>query len=147
MTRDKLAPHFAAAEFDCHDGTPWPLAARDALEALCAALLEPMRTKFGPVRITSGFRTRSYNASVGGAAASYHRYDLRYGPRGTRANGLGLAADVVCARGNPLDWQKWARARYGSAAVVFGPGRGAAVAYPRQGFVHVDSGPSRTWAG
>lgn len=147
MTRTKPSAHFGAAEFDCHDGTPWPPAARDALVVMCAKLLEPMREEFGPIRVTSGFRPAAYNRSVGGASLSYHRWDLRYGPTAERALGKGLAVDVEPARGRPLDWQKWARARFASRVVVFGPGRGAAVAYPSSGFVHVDSGPSRTWAG
>jgi len=47
------------------------------------------------VRIVSGYRTRKYNALVGGAPGSFHVYsDARYG----------VAADVVCARGGPQAW-------------------------------------------
>lgn len=147
MTRDRLTPHFAAAEFDCRDGVRWPEAARPAIVALCRYLLEPMREEFGPIRVTSGFRHTAYNRAVGGAAQSFHVYTLRYGTRALSSLGKGVAADVVPARGTPLQWQKWARSNLSPLRAAIGGGRGAAVAYPASGFVHVDSGPTRTWAG
>lgn len=145
--RAPLSSNFAAAEFDCHDGTPWPPAARDALALWCAAWGEPMREAFGPIRVTSGFRTPTYNRSVGGAPASFHVYTLRYGVTPHGAGGVGVAADVVPARGTTAQWQAWASARIGRRLGKKLTGRGAAVAYPRSGFIHLDTGPTRTWAG
>lgn len=71
----RLTPNFHVAEFDCHDGTPVPKASIPALKAHCQVYLEPLRAAFGPVHVNSGFRTRSYNASIGGASMSVHVYD------------------------------------------------------------------------
>lgn len=66
------------------------------LSDLCLRFLEPVRRQFGPVRITSGFRTRSVNEQVGGAPLSFHRYDM--------GAGRGVAADFVARRGTPRAW-------------------------------------------
>ena len=154
MTRTPISAHFAAAEFDCRNGVEWPPAARDALEMLCAAWLEPLRREFGPVRETSGFRTPDYNHGVGGASQSYHVYTLRYGPRALPGLGKGLAADVVPARGGPATWGAWAsrhqmllRQRGGTLRGISLRGRLASHAYLSSGFIHLDTGPARTWAG
>lgn len=72
-----LSEHFSIGEFACRDGTPVPAYMKPSLAALCRDHLEPARAKFGPIRITSGYRTRAYNARIGGASQSYHIYDLR----------------------------------------------------------------------
>lgn len=74
-----LSPHFSASELGATDADAQVLA---SLRALCAHVLEPVRTLLGvPLRVTSGYRTRAHNAAIGGAATSQHC--------------LGLAADVV----------------------------------------------------
>ena len=45
---------------------------RTSLTALCTSLLEPVRGKFGPVSIHSGFRGPSLNAAIGGSKTSQH---------------------------------------------------------------------------
>jgi uncharacterized protein YcbK (DUF882 family) len=92
----KLTPHFALAEFDCHDGTKVPRIAYRSLKGLCQHYLEPLRLKFGPVRITSGYRPAAYNASIGGAPRSHHVYD--WWPSSP-------AADITCERGTPAEWK------------------------------------------
>lgn len=42
------------------------------LRALCQNVLEPMRRRFGVLRVTSGFRCPRLNALVGGAPTSQH---------------------------------------------------------------------------
>ena len=42
--------------------------------ALCGALLEPIRTQFGPVDVDDGYRDPGHNARVGGKSASQHLY-------------------------------------------------------------------------
>lgn len=146
MTRFRISKNFVVEEFDCHDGTKVPSAAHDALQLWAKVWGEPLRDAFGPVRVTSGFRTTSYNRSVGGAPSSFHVYSLRYGPNRGLAVGVGVAADVVPARGGPADWQKWAQAYMSPHLPGLQGSRGAAVAYSRQGFIHLDTGPRRTWA-
>lgn len=143
----RLSKNFLLREFTCHDGTGVPVAAIPALREWCARWGEPLRARFGPVRVTSGFRTKRYNASVGGAAQSYHVYNLRHPAPGGAPNLWDIAADVVPARGDVEDWQAWASATLARGQQGFGASRGAAVGYPRSGFIHLDTGPRRTWAG
>jgi hypothetical protein len=42
---------------------------------LCAEILEPIRTKFGPVRVHDGYRDQAHNARVGGKADSFHLFE------------------------------------------------------------------------
>src|SRR3954452_3223289 len=97
-TRHRLSAHFVVEEFDCHDGTKVAKRDYNGLEYLCRVYLEPLRKKYGPVTVHSGFRTRTYNIKVGGASKSFHRYDIH--------DGNDQAADVSCARGTPRDWHR-----------------------------------------
>ena len=70
-----LSPHFTLAELTrTSSGQPnVPSAAETkALVALCSSLLEPIRAKFGPVSIHSGYRSRAVNEAIGGAKSSQH---------------------------------------------------------------------------
>jgi uncharacterized protein YcbK (DUF882 family) len=97
-TRHRLSKHFTVEEFDCHDGTHVSTRDYHGLEYLCRVYLEPLRAKYGPVTIHSGFRTKTYNAKIGGASNSYHIY--------TQHDGNDQAADISCARGNPTAWHR-----------------------------------------
>lgn len=143
--RTRLSAHFAAAEFDCNDGTQWPPAAREALEYWCRMLGEPLRAEFGPVRVTSGFRTPAYNRRVGGAPDSFHVYSRRYGAGASSSAHRGVAVDVVPARGTPQQWRSFV-VRMPSWVALGSIGRGAAVPYPGSGFIHLDTGPRRSWS-
>ena len=127
-TRHKLTEHFAREEFDCRDGTPVPVSHHDQVRYLCRVFLEPMRKRFGPCRVVSGFRTPSYNRSVGGARLSFHVYTDRQPQEG-------VASDVIFERGSVRRWwlyAKWLRlTRRG--------GRGGIGFYPQGGFVHIDT--------
>jgi hypothetical protein len=63
-TRHRLSPHFTVEEFDCHNGAKVQKRDYAGLEVLCRVYLEPMRKKYGPVKVLSGFRTRTYNAAI-----------------------------------------------------------------------------------
>jgi uncharacterized protein YcbK (DUF882 family) len=54
-----------------------------------------VRSTYGPTTIHSGYRTRRYNATVGGAPNSYHVY---------LPSRRGVAADFSCQRGRPAAW-------------------------------------------
>lgn len=64
----KLTEHFTAEEFK------WNGSSRhyDNFLMLAHFGLEPVRKKFGLVKITSGYRSSEYNASVGGSPTSQH---------------------------------------------------------------------------
>lgn len=76
----QLTPNFKLSEFACKDGTPVPLHLIDNVR-LVATELQKVRDYYGkPIRINSGYRTKSWNESVGGKPSSLHL--------------LGMAADV-----------------------------------------------------
>lgn len=138
MTRYRLSKNFTVEEFDCKDGTKVPKAAIPALEELCRNMLEPLRKKYGPVRVTSGYRTRSYNAAIGGASQSQHIYD---------DNPSSVAADITFRRGSVAQWARSAKWRFNAKKVWRKRRRGGVGTYPASGFIHVDSGPRRDWNG
>ena len=82
-----LSPHFTVGELcrTAHagiDNTP----NQDAvyhLTSLCQLVLEPLRAKFGPLWVSSGYRCPALNKAIGGVHDSAHVF--------------GFAADVVPA--------------------------------------------------
>lgn len=97
-TRKRLSKHFVVEEFDCHDGTKVQKRDYKGLQYLCRTYLEPLRKKYGSVHINSGYRTRAYNARIGGASNSFHIY--------TAHDGNDQAADITCRKGTPRDWHR-----------------------------------------
>jgi len=67
----QLSPHFADTELGVAGCSPQIIA--NAVQ-LCTILMEPIRTKFGPVNVHDGYRTPEHNRRVGGAADSQHLY-------------------------------------------------------------------------
>ena len=75
----KLSEHFALAEFTrsesakrhgvSNEPTPEHL---ENLKVLCEKILEPIRTKFGPLNISSGYRSKVLNHYIGGSLSSQH---------------------------------------------------------------------------
>src|SRR4029077_9375 len=117
------SPHFVIEEFDCRDGTQCQERDHIGLEYLCRTYLEPLRAKFGIVHVNSGYRSKAYNAKIGGASKSFHIYDEHSNDQ---------AADITCLNGTPRQWHATAnfiRANKRS-------GRGGLGLYPR--FVHID---------
>jgi uncharacterized protein YcbK (DUF882 family) len=57
-----------------------------------------MRSRFGPITITSGYRTKSTNAQAGGRPASRHLYKIHYNEP---------AMDLKCSLGTPAEWFAW----------------------------------------
>src|SRR5579863_6570467 len=64
--------HFAITEFE--KDAPVPPEAVAILECLCSLVLEPIRAKFGPLVITSGYRLAGSNHATGGVPDSQHIY-------------------------------------------------------------------------
>lgn len=120
----RLTKHFGVSEFDDrHQNLGPPRASLDGLVHLCVHALEPLRRKFGPVRIFSGYRTPTTNGAVGGAPHSHHLYDEWP---------LSPAADVGCERGSPAEWADFLNQR----------GVGGLGVYPAH--VHVDMRTGRS---
>ena len=77
--KQQLSEHFKLSEFT-QSGTarrhkvknvPGPREV-ERLRFLCVKSLEPMRRRFGAIRITSGFRCKKLNVLVGGSPTSQH---------------------------------------------------------------------------
>ena len=132
--RGQLTKHFNLLEFYCKDGTrPRPGRWR-TYKALCKQYLEPMRKEFGSCTVNSGYRTRSYNARIGGASQSVHVNEIQ--------DVDDVAADVTFARGSATQWAAAAvrlRAKNRN-------GKGGVGRYAR--FTHVDTRDQRAdWTG
>jgi Peptidase M15 len=102
---DKPSPNFSWAEFDCNDGTPIPEKSKPAIRHWCLTVGEPVRARYGPVHVNSGFRHKLYNARIGGEPNSVHIYDFpgRLPPEDDGA----VAVDFRCERGSPRDWYEF----------------------------------------
>lgn len=125
--KGQLTKNFNLIEFYCKDGTR-PLPGRwRTYKALCRQYLEPMRKKFGRCRVNSGYRTKTWNARVGGESGSYHVNDWH--------DVDDVAADVTFERGTPLQWAAEARRLRESRRA----GKGGIGTYVRSRFVHVDT--------
>lgn len=116
-----LTPHFSAHEFRCRDGSEHPISCR------LLSMLEAIRCHFGPVSVTSGYRSPSYNTAVGGAPNSYHLQ--------------GRAADIQIPGVTPEDVYKWADNTFPISGLgLYERGSG--------GWVHVDDRGTRArWTG
>ncbi len=75
-----LTAHFSLREM-CASGTAIRLGIKNEpseevinrLQQLCEHVLEPLRQRFGVIRITSGYRCERLNKAVGGVKNSQHR--------------------------------------------------------------------------
>lgn len=75
----KLSKHFSLWEFTASqtatrlgiDNTPTD-EHLDNLIQLCQFVLEPIREQFGPVHVSSGYRSPQLNVAVGGSTTSQH---------------------------------------------------------------------------
>ena len=75
----RISAHFALAEFTrsesakrhgvSNEPTPEHL---QNLIVLCERVLEPIRIKFGPINISSGYRSKTLNHYIGGSLNSQH---------------------------------------------------------------------------
>ena len=111
-------PNFSPQEIACK-GTGSVLLDFDALDAL-----QRLRTALGkPLLLTSAYRSLSHNQRVGGATNSQHLE--------------GKAFDISVTNHDPAKLIQTAK-----EAGFTGFGH-----YPSSGFLHVDTGPARSWKG
>lgn len=75
----RLTAHFTLAEFTRSESAkrhgvsnePTP-AHLENIKVLCEKILEPIRAKYGPIVISSGYRSKTLNHYIGGALKSQH---------------------------------------------------------------------------
>lgn len=109
-------PNFSPAEIACR-GTGKITINEDALDRL-----QELRVMLGkPMIVNSAFRSAEHNRRVGGAPGSKHLQ--------------GTAFDISMANHDPVTFIAMAR-----EAGFKGIGT-----YPRSNFIHIDTGPARTW--
>lgn len=75
----QLSPHFTLQELvhtnfvrHAQENSILSPAQVQKLRIVCATLLEPIRDRFGPVVIHSGYRCAALNGAIGGSATSQH---------------------------------------------------------------------------
>ena len=113
----QISENFKVSEFQCKDSSDKILIDVDFVRNK----LQAIRDHFGAaVTINSGYRTESYNNKVGGAKSSYHM--------------KGQAFDIVVEGHTPLEVAQCAQALDINGIIQY------------NGFVHVDSRPTRYWA-
>lgn len=96
----KLSKNFSLAELTKSqaalrlglDNSPTPLVVQ-SLEQLCINVLQPVRDYFGPVIISSGYRSERLNGAIGGSNTSQHCF--------------GQAADFECPGNSNYDVAAW----------------------------------------
>ena len=111
----KLSAHFHLDEFLAPNDPNRPSLAALANLRQLAAVLEIIRARAGrPLKITSGYRSASYNRAIGGAASSMHT--------------TGMACDIAA----PDDMLELA-----ALASIIQEIGGIGI-YPGRGFIHVD---------
>lgn len=80
----KVSANFKVREFACKDGTD-----KIVIDEKLVDLLQKIRNHFAkPIKINSGYRTKSHNKKVGGSTNSYHL--------------TGQACDIVVQDVNPI---------------------------------------------
>ena len=93
----KLSANFSLAELTKtnvrqFDNTP-SMQVIDSLQVLVDSVLQPIRNKFGPVTVTSGYRSPEVNKAIGGSATSDHCF--------------GFAADFEVAGVDNKELARW----------------------------------------
>lgn len=101
------------------DNTPSPEEIEN-LQELCVNVLQPIREVFGPVFVSSGFRSLTINSLTGGSANSYHV--------------KGMAADIEVASASTLDLFLWIKNNLPYTELIL---EFYVEGYPDSGWVHV----------
>lgn len=113
----QVTPHFKVREFACSDGSDVVFVAPSLVD-----ILEAIRVHFGrPVKVTSGYRTVSYNASIKNSSKKSQHCN-------------GLAADIQVEGHTPVEV-------YNYACSLLGDHGGVGI---YNTFVHVDVRASKS---
>jgi hypothetical protein len=119
------SPHFSWAEFT-HGGARIPVNEQVTANMEKLALkLAPVRDKWGPMKVTSGYRPEPINSQVGGVPNSIHT--------------TGGAIDLYPTTKPAKEFENWC---YNTGWLEGGLGLGA----DYRGFIHLDIGSARVWA-
>jgi hypothetical protein len=119
-----LSKHFTVAELSKtsvrnKDNTP-SLRVIDNLQALVDNVLQPIRDKFGPVVVNSGYRSPEVNKAVGGSKTSDHT--------------LGMAADIEVLGMDNKALAEWIRDNLSTTQIIL---EFYTKGVPDSGWVHV----------
>ena len=113
----RISRNFTLKEFRCRDGSDRVLVDVDFVRDKLQAIRDCFNA---PVTVNSAYRTEAYNKKIGGAKSSYHC--------------KGQAFDIVVKGHTPQQVAQCAQA-LGIMGII-----------QYNGFVHVDSRPTRYWA-
>jgi len=80
---------------------------RSGLMRLIAVTLEPLRAQFGPLKITSGYRSNALNTAIGGSATSDHRNGYAADLKATSNHDAHAMARWISASSVPFDQAIW----------------------------------------
>ena len=106
------------------------------LKDFCQNVLQPLRDKYGPIRINSGYRNRKLNSAVGGVANSIHQImDSR------EVIFQGVAVDIVPLKYNVVKMFEEIQKEPGAikTAIIYRKPN-----VTRTPFIHIDNRLSRT---
>lgn len=102
----QVGPHFKVKEFACKDGS-----AITFIDDYMVTILEILRKELGdkPIIITSGYRTPTQNAKVGGAKYSYHMRGMAVDIRvnGISAKEVAKALDKIVGSSGIIVYKSW----------------------------------------
>jgi uncharacterized protein YcbK (DUF882 family) len=120
----KLSPNFSLQELvktnvRQFDNTPTKEIV-DNLKTLTEQVLQPIRNRFGPVTVNSGYRSQQVNTAVGGSKTSDHCF--------------GFAADIEVVGVDNLELAKWILANLKFTQVIL---EFYTKGVPDSGWVHV----------
>ena len=102
----QVGPHFRVKEFACKDGSTITF-----IDDYMVTILELLRKELGdkPIIITSGYRTPTHNAKVGGAKYSYHMRGMAVDIRvnGISAKEIAKAIDKIVDGCGIIVYESW----------------------------------------
>lgn len=134
----KLSENFSLFELIKSDTYPelvqWPSSeVISELEYLAKNVLQPIRDKWGPIRVNSGFRNPALNKRVGGVSNSVHQIEYR-------TTILGAATDIVPVTADIIDVFEWAFHHVGALKTIIIYRKKTVCKSP---FIHIDTRKSR----